>query len=335
MSNLLLKNSISVKIDDVWSARKRIAPFIRRTPLIRSNFLSDFIAPDASVFLKLENLQDTGAFKVRGAANAILSLSDEKRKSGVTTFSTGNHGLAVAYIAKQLGIRAVICISNDVPSAKVDAILRSGAEVMKTGHSQDEAQEECYRLNREEGLVVIRPFDDPNVIAGQGTIGLELLEDIPEIDTAIVPLSGGGLISGVALTLKQNHENIRIIGVSMEKGAAMYESIQSGHPILVDEAPTLADSLRGGIGLKNQYTFQMVHSLVDDIVLLPESAIADGMKFMLKKHHMAVEGAAATGIGAILHRSISTIGKNVAVIVSGNNVNDSTIREIFSESFPV
>lgn len=172
----LQKNITTV---DIWKARKLIKPYIQRTPLIFSKNLSE--QTDAFVYLKLENLQQIGSFKVRGAANKILSLTAEQRKKGVVTFSSGNHGIAVAYIAKKLGIKAVVCISRHVPKVKVDAITNLGAKVEICGESQDEAEEHCYYLEKVHGLTTIKPFDDPDIIAGQGTIGLEILEEIPDV----------------------------------------------------------------------------------------------------------------------------------------------------------
>ncbi len=323
-------NNADIRPSDIWQARARIQPFVTRTPLISCNCSSELPSDDMSIYLKLENLQTTGSFKIRGATNAIMALSSAERKTGVTTFSTGNHGLAVAHVAKQVGSRAIICISNEVPSAKVEAIRRTGAELRVVGKSQDDAEEYCYRLSKQEGLTVIKPFDDPYVIAGQGTIALEIMEDLPHVDTVIVPLSGGGLISGIALGLKSSNPSIRVIGVSMEHGAAMYESIKAGTPTEITEYPTYADSLRGGIGLNNRYTFSLVQSLVDDIIRIPESGIKDGMRFMIKQHHMIIEGASATGIGAILSREIKKLGRKVVIIVSGSNVDDKYVQEIMT-----
>ncbi|GMA61217.1 hydroxyectoine utilization dehydratase EutB [Alicyclobacillus fastidiosus] len=317
-----------IQLSDIVLASQQIYSYAKKTPTIYSERLSHTLADGATVHLKLENLQQIGAFKVRGAAHAIQSLSDEERNKGVTTFSTGNHGLAVAYVAKQMGIRAVICISNDVPNSKVAAIARTGAEIERVGHSQDEAEALCRQLNEEQGLTIIQPFDHPHVIAGQGTIGLELLEDVPHLDTVVVPLSGGGLIAGIALVMKSCGRNIRVVGVSMESGAAMYESIRRGKPTLVNETATLADSLRGGIGLDNRYTFPIVQSLVDEIVLVPEVEIQRGMQFMLKEHGMVVEGAAATGVGAILNRQIRNFGKHAVVIISGKNVDEGVLQHL-------
>lgn len=317
--NLIDKHTETITIRHIWEARKRIKPVINKTPLIKSPILSEHT--NSSVYFKLENLQEIGAFKVRGAANKILTLTPEQQKVGVTTFSTGNHGLAVAYVAKQLGIKAIICISKRVPKAKIDAINSLGAQLEIYGNSQDEAGERCHQLVQEQGLTMIKPFDDPRVIAGQGTIGLELLEALPEIDTAIIPLSGGGLFAGIALALKETDPSIRVIGVSMGRAAVMHESLQAGKPIELEEKDTLADSLLGGIGLDNQYTFPLVQKYIDDVILVPEESIAKGMAFMLEKHRMAIEGAPATGIGALLDGKVKQAGKHIVSIISGNNVN--------------
>src|SRR5699024_5674937 len=216
-----MKYEHEVTLKHIWEAKKRIDPIVSKTPLISSTMLND--QWNTSTYLKLENYHDIGAFKIRGAANKLLSLSQEEKIRGITTFSTGNHGLAVASVAKKLGIRAVICVSKRVPEAKITRLHRLGAEVKIVGSSQDDAQEHSYFLQKEEGLTVIKPFDDPHVIAGQGTIGLELLADVPDLDIAIIPVSGGGLFAGIAHVLKQYHPAIQLIAVSMENSAVMYE----------------------------------------------------------------------------------------------------------------
>lgn len=309
---------LPVTIRDVFEARKRIAPLIQPTPLIYSHELSRQL--NANIYLKLENLHEIGAFKIRGAANKILSLSPGQQQRGVTTFSTGNHGLAVAYIAEKLGIRAVICVSDHVARAKIDAIRRLGAEIVFCGDGQDDAENRCYELEKEQGLEVIKPFDDPYVIAGQGTIALEILEQYPQIDTAVIPLSGGGLFSGIALTLKSCDTSIRTVGVSMEKSAVMHESIKAGKPVVMKETETLADSLLGGIGKNNQYTFELVRQLADETLLVPEESIARGIRYMFDQHRMVVEGAAATGIAAFLNGNLTQTGKEIVVVISGSNI---------------
>ncbi len=302
---------------DIYRARRAIAPWVRHTPLTPSPSLSRL--GEGEVFLKLETVHDTGAFKIRGATNAIAQLDEKQQARGVVTVSTGNHGRAVAHAARRLGIRAVVCMSRLVPENKVRAIRELGAEVRIQGKSQDEAQEEADRLVSEDGLVLIPPFDHPDVVAGQGVIGLELLEDLPELDTVLVPLSGGGLLAGIAIALKAVNPAIRVIGISMERGPAMYHSIQAGRPVAVEEMESLADSLGGGIGLHNRYTFAPVRDLVDDIVLLDEAQIAAGMTHLYREEQIVGEGAAAVGVAALLHRKVEP-GERTIVIVSGRNV---------------
>ncbi|CEP67478.1 Uncharacterized [Moorella glycerini] len=309
-------------IRDIWAARRRIASIVAKTPL----FFSPAISEDtcSSIFLKMEIFHEPGSFKIRGAANKILSLTPEQQKAGIATFSTGNHGLATAYVAKRLGIPAFVFISERVPAVKVQALRRMGATLMIHGHGQDDAEEYCYKVARERGLTIVQPFDDPEVISGHGTIGLELLNDCPQLDKVIVPLSGGGLLSGIALALKSCDPAIKVIGVSMERSAVMYHSLRAGKPVMLKEEDTLADSLLGGIGRNNQYTFRMVRELVDETVLVSEEAIAEGMAYLFKNHQLVVEGAAATGIAAIRQLGLAKPGENVAVIITGKSVDAST-----------
>jgi threonine dehydratase len=309
---------------DVWEARKRIRGFAEKTPLIFSQELSK--RAGTQVYLKLENLQRTDSFKIRGAANKILSLTAEEKRLGITTFSTGNFARSVAYLAARLGIKTVVCISDRVPEVKVEKLRSSGVTLDISGTSQDDAEKRCYELVKEQGLTLVHPFDDPFVIAGQGTIGLELLEDLPEADTVIAGLSGGGLHSGLGAALKTADPDLALYGVSPEKGAAMNESIRQGKPAVTEEQDTLADSLLGGIGRNNQYTFSMVRQYVDHIILLNEKEIAAGMLFMERQHHMLIEGAAAAGIGAILNRKIP-LGSCAVVIISGCSVDPAVFHQ--------
>jgi len=269
---------------------------------------------------------------VRGAANKILNLSDADHERGVIAVSTGNHGRAVGYVARQQGIKATICVSTRVPQNKINAPRDTGADVVIHGDSQDEAFDRASELIQKHGYVMVPPFDDPLIIAGQGTIGLELLLDMPEIDTVLVPLSGGGLISGIALALKSANPNIHVIGVSMERAAVMHASLQAGHPVTLEEEDTLADSLLGGIGLDNQYTFRMVREYVDDVVLVSENSIATAMRFLVHEHHLIVEGAAAVGVAALLDSKITPVGEHIAVVLSGGNVDTQTALKIAQET---
>ncbi|MCY4469089.1 MAG: hydroxyectoine utilization dehydratase EutB [Thiotrichales bacterium] len=307
-----------ITLRDLYLARARIASGIRRTPLVASQSLS---APgSARISLKLETLQDTGAFKLRGATNFIRASGDAVRARGVVTVSTGNHGRAVAHAARRVGARAVICMSDLVPRNKREAIQALGAEVRIIGRSQDEAEVEAQRLVAEEGLTLVHPFDEPLVIAGQGTIGIEILEDQPEVDTVIVALSGGGLISGIALALKAANPGTRVVGVTMEQGAAMYESVHAGRPVEVEEAASLADSLGGGIGLENRYTFELTRALVDDCVLVSESEIARAMRHLYFNERVIAEGGGAVSVAAVLADKVPDLAGNVVCVVSGGNV---------------
>lgn len=303
---------------DIYQARKVIQPFIYETPLIESHALTKEVG--AAVFFKLENLQRTGSFKVRGAINKIIRLIDKEKSCGVVTASTGNHGRAVAYAAKELGISATICLSVEVPDNKVQAIRALGAKIALYGESQDDAFVCAERMQKEQGLVMVPPFDDPHIIAGQGTIGLTLLEELPSLGTVVVPLSGGGLISGIALALKMANPRIRVIGVSMEHSPVMYHSLKAGKPIKMDEKETLADSLRGGIGLSNQYTFNMVREFVDEVILVSEEEIASAMRFAFKEHQLILEGAGAVGIAVIMAHKMSNLRGDVVIVLSGGNV---------------
>lgn len=300
----------------VQAARAAIAGVAVKTPLIASRCLEG--AARQPVFLKLETLQPIGAFKLRGAANALSLLGVDERARGVVCCSTGNHGRAVAFAARRLGVRATVCLSHLVPEIKICAIEALGGTVRRVGRSQDEAQVEADRMVREEGLTDIPPFDDPHVIAGQGTIALEILEDRPDIETILVPLSGGGLIGGIALAAKALKPSIRIIGISMARGAAMQASLMTGRPVKVEELPTLADSLGGGIGLRNRWTFDLCRNLVDDVVLLDESDIYRGMRVLLLEERLVAEGAAAVGHAALLAGKVKLDGP-AAIIVSGQN----------------
>lgn len=302
---------------DIRSARGAIAGLVLRTPLVAAPALSALAGHP--ILLKLESLQPIGAFKLRGAVNAVARLTDEQRRRGIGCCSTGNHGRAIAYAAGRAGVRATICLSALVPDAKMRAIRLLGANVRRVGKSQDEAQAEIDRLARSEGLTDIPPFDHPHVIAGQGTIALELLEERPDLAAVIVPLSGGGLISGIAIAAKALKPDIRIIGVSMENGAAMHESLAAGRPVEVTEVPSLADSLGGGIGLGNRWTFPICRALVDQTILVTEQEIYRGMQALFGDQKLVTEGAAAVGPAALIAGKLKVDGPT-AMIISGHNV---------------
>jgi threonine dehydratase len=302
---------------DIRAARPAIAGLALRTPLVAAPALTALAGQET--LLKLETLQPIGAFKVRGAANAVARLTDEQRRRGIGCCSTGNHGRAIAYAAARANVRATVCLSALVPDTKVRAIELLGATVRRVGNSQDDAQAEMDRLTRAEGLTDIPPFDHPHVIAGQGTIALELLEDRPDLTAIVVPLSGGGLISGIAIAAKALKPEIRIIGVSMENGAAMHESLMSGRPVEVKEVPSLADSLGGGIGLRNRWTFPICRALVDETILVSEQEIYRAMQALFGDQKLVTEGAASVGPAALIAGKLTLDGPT-AMIVSGHNV---------------
>lgn len=315
-----------ISLDDIQNAKRRINGHIRRTPLAVSPSLSEICG--ASVSLKLENQQTTGSFKLRGATNAILSLNAAGRKKGVAAASTGNHGRALAHAARAVGSRATICMSKLVPGNKVFEVHRLGADVRIIGSSQDDAQKEVERLAEEERFTILPPFDNPQILAGQATIGIEILEDMPEVNTVLVPLSGGGLAAGVAAAIKSKHPHCKVIGVSMRRGAAMKASLNAGRPVEVEEFPSLADSLGGGIGLDNQFTFVMCRDLLDDIVLLSEAEIAAGILHAYEKEREIVEGAGAVGIAALLSEKIVRPTGPLVVVLSGRNIDMNLHRRV-------
>lgn len=316
-----------IGIDDILRARERIASKIQMTPVVASLALEELC--NMPVFIKLEHHQITGSFKLRGATNAIMNLSAAQKKHGVVGVSTGNHGRGLAYAARQAGIRCIICMSRLVPQNKIDGIKAQGAEVRIVGSSQDDAQIEVDRLVAEEHLTMLPPFDHFDIIAGQGTLGLELLDQLPDARTVLVPVSGGGLISGVATALKSTLPHVQVIGISMERGAAMHTSIQAGQPIEVQELPTLADSLGGGIGLDNRYTYAMVRELVDDIVLVTEREIAEAIRHAYWSERQILEGSSSVGIAALLSGKVA-LQPPVAIIASGGNIDMKLHHRIVS-----
>ena len=314
-----------VTLAEIEQARARIAGHVLRTPTLPSPSLTARLG--VPVHLKLEQRQTTGAFKLRGATNALLAMDEALRRRGVVTASTGNHGRALAHAAKATGTRCIVCMSGLVRANKVDAVKALGAEIRIVGTSQDDAQVEVDRLVAADGLVEVPPFDDPAIIAGQGTIGLEMVEDVPDVATVLVSLSGGGLASGIAAAVKGKKPDVRLIGVSMELGAAMAASLEAGRPVMVEERPTLADSLGGGIGMTNRWTFAMVRDLIDEVALVSEAEIADGIRHAYAEEREIVEGGAAVGIAALLAGKVRPDGPTIA-LVSGRNIDMTLHRQL-------
>ena len=323
-----------ISLADVYRARHRLAGRVVRTPLVESVSLSDMAG--TRVYLKLETVQPTGSFKIRGATNALAQLA-ERGVTRVVTASTGNHGRAVAHAARMLGLEATVCLSSLVPQNKVDVVRALGAQVRVAGGSQDDAEREAELLSRDEGLAYVPPFDELAVIAGQATIGLEIVEALPTVAEIVIPLSGGGLFSGVAFTARQCCPKVKLTGVTMRRGAAMHASLAAGRPVLVDEVSTLADSLGGGIGLANRYTFSLTQSLIDEALLVDEDAIARAIVHAYRHERTIVEGATAVGIAALLDKAVSASRQGspsgpIVLIVSGANIDMDLHRRLLLEA---
>lgn len=316
-----------IQLESIKAAHARIRGVIYPLRITASPSLSEQF--DSEILLAHEYLQITGAFKLRGALNAILQLGPGTNKAGVTAVSTGNHGKALAYAANYVGFPCTICMSELVPRHKVNAIRSLGAQIKIAGKTQDEAEIEAIRLVREEGYTMVPPFDHPHVIEGQGTLGLEMLEQVPDVDTVLIQLSGGGLISGIATAIKSIKPEVTIVGISMQRGCAMIESQKAGKPVEIEELPTLADSLGGGIGLDNQWTFDIVRDLVDELVSLSEEEIAEGIRHAYFNEQIVIEGGGAVGIAALLAGQIKP-GSKTIVLLSGKNIDMQLHRKIIN-----
>ncbi len=313
-----------LSLAEVLSARQAIAGTAVRTPLVPSAFLEQLTGRE--FLLKLEFAQPTGAFKLRGAANALAQVPADA--AGVVCCSTGNHGRAVAYAARARGLRALVCLSALVPEAKRQGIRALGAELCIAGRSQDDALAESARLEAAEGLIGISPFDDRRVIAGQGTIGLELMEDRPDVSTILVPLSGGGLAGGVALAAKAINPGVRVIGVSMDRGAAMAAAIAAGYPVEVEEVPSLADSLGGGLGPENRLSFALCRDLLDGVILVTEDEIYRAMQALFYEDRLVAEGASVVGIAAAMAGKLPAGEGAIATILTGRNLDMAQFARI-------
>jgi threonine dehydratase len=300
---------------DVQAARRRIADRVHRTPMLSSQTLT--VRMGAPVFLKAENLQKTGSFKARGATNAVRRLPSEARTRGIVTISAGNHAQAVAYAAAAEGIRCTVVMPAAAVQSKVAATRAFGAEVVLHGTPR-EAFERFGVLQREEGLVPVHPFDDPDVIAGQGTVGLEIAEDVPDVSLVLVPIGGGGLISGIATALRGLGAQTRIVGIEPVGSTAMRSALDAGRPVALDRLDSIADGL--GAPSVSVRTLQIVQRLVDDVVLVTDVEIIQAMRFLLERSKLLVEPAGAAGLAAVLNAHVLHRGGPIVVVLSGGNV---------------
>ncbi len=313
-----------VTLDKIYQAAFVLKEAARRTDLIYSEKLSG----DSQIYLKTENLQVTGSFKLRGAYYKIHQLSDEQKAAGIIACSAGNHAQGVALAATRMGIKSVVCMPDGAPISKVEATKALGAEVRLVPGAYDDAYEEACRLRDETGATFIHPFDDDEVIAGQGTIGLEILEQLPDADAIIVPIGGGGLISGVACAVKQLRPDIKVYGVQAEKAPAMVQSCKEGKPVTLTSVSTFAD----GIAVKHpgDTTFEIVSKYVDDVVTVSEDEIATAILTLIEKQKLIAEGAGAVSVAAALFNKLPISGKKTVCIVSGGNIDVNILSRVIT-----
>jgi threonine dehydratase len=309
---------------DVEEARERIKDQIYLSPFPQSETISRMAGN--RVFFKLENLQLTGSFKERGALNRLLTLAPEESKRGVIAASAGNHGMALAYHSRRLNIDSTIVMPMSAPLIKVTRVRQYGAESVLHGSDYDSAYAEAIRLGQEKGLTFISAFDDPWIVAGQGTIGLEIYEQNPDLDAVIVPVGGGGLIAGIALVLKTLLPKVRVIGVQSEAVPSMKAALEKGAPAKLPAATTIADGI--AVRAVGATPFELVKTYVDEIVTVSEGEIANAVLMLLEVEKTVAEGAAAVPLAALLNKKVSFAGKNVGLVISGGNIDMNLISRI-------
>ncbi len=315
-------------LGEVYAADRRIRAYIRETYLAPSPYFS--ASSGAEVFFKCENLQHTGSFKVRGALNKLLSLSETDLQRGVVTASTGNHGLAVAYSLGVLGAAGAVFVPENASPGKVAAIQRLGVPVHV--HGTDSAGTEVHARAHAEahGLAYVSPYNDPQVVGGQGTLGIELARQAPGLEVAFVALGGGGLISGIAAVLKSQNPLIQIVGCSPENSQVMVQSIKAGKILDLPSRPTLSDGTAGGVE-PGSITFDLCQALVDDLITVSEEEIKAALLEFLDAHHMLIEGAAAVPLAALLKHQAKFAGRQAAVVLCGANISSETLRSVLQE----
>lgn len=306
----------------ILRAEMRVRQLVKETPLERSPSLSN---ASQEVYLKLEQLQHTGSFKLRGASNKLLSLCTEERKKGVVTASTGNHGAALAYAAHHLGVKALVFVPENASKAKLEAIKQWGAELRFYGEDGVLAERFARKYALEKGLPFISPYNDLDVIAGQGTLGVELFKQLPDIDTLFLSLGGGGLLSGVACALKTANPNIKIVACSPQNSAVMMDSLEAGKILDIPSQPTLSDGTAGGVE-EGSITFDYCQKLLDERVKVSEEEIAEALKSFMTSHHMLIEGSAATVLAAYKKSQKSRYGQKVVLLLCGANISPETLE---------
>lgn len=316
--------SLPVTFADVRSAAERLKGVAARTPVMTSRTLNTLTGRE--IFVKCENLQRGGAFKFRGAYNRLSRLSDADKARGVVAFSSGNHAQGVALAAHLLGIPAVIVMPDDAPQVKVDATRGYGAEIVLNNRQTSSREEIARRLSEERGLTLVPPFNDRDIIAGQGTAALELVEEVPDLDAVITPIGGGGLISGCAIAAKAMRPNIAVYGVEAEGADDAQRSLREGRIITIPPPATIADGIRTtSVGT---LTFAVMRQLVDDVVLVNDAEILDAVRFLLLRMKIVVEPTGAVPLAAVMQNRIPASARRVGVIVSGGNIDPGQLRSL-------
>lgn len=315
-------------LDSIKNAYINIKEYIRKTPLIHSTYFSELC--HNNVYLKLENLQLTSAFKIRGALNRMIQLSSEEKAKGIITASSGNHAQGIALAAKYLGIPAKIVVPINISETKLNKIKQFDVTIIQEGDF-DEIETKARTLSAKENTIYISPYNDINIIAGQATIALEIYEELKNVDIIIVPIGGGGLISGIAFTAKALNPNIKIIGVQTQGASTMYESWRAGKIVHIQEFNTIAEGLLGGLE-SNAITFEIIQKYVDEIVLVDEESVKKAINLLWKLEGQLVEGAGATVVAYILEKTKKLKNKNVVAVISGGNINNSLFKEILNKS---
>ena len=312
-------------LDKIYQAAYTLKGVARRTDLLHAPNLSR----ETNIYLKAENLQATGSFKLRGAYNKIASLTEEQKAAGIIACSAGNHAQGVALSATKMGIRSVVCMPDGAPISKVEATKRLGAEVCLVPGAYDDAYEHALKLREETGATFIHPFNDEMVIAGQGTIGLEILNQLEDVDVVLCPVGGGGLVSGVAYAIKSLNPNVKVYGVQAENAASMAKSLEAGEQLTLPTVKTFAD----GIAVKHpgDTTFQMIRKYVDGVVTVSEDEIAAAILALMEKQKLVAEGAGAVGVAAAMfHRVPDIAGKTVCCLISGGNIDVNILSRVIT-----
>ena len=318
-----------ITLQNIQNAQENIMPYANPTPVFQSKHLSQLC--QAEVYLKLENLQVTRSFKIRGVINKLLSLTSEEKAKGIVTASAGNHGQAVAFGAKKLGFKAIIVVPTNTPKVKVDGIRQYGAELLLYGSTYPESERKAKEIAQIDGCLYISPYNDELIVAGHGTVGLEILEQLPNVDVVVVPVGGGGLISGVSIAVKSLKPNVQVFGVQSAAVPIMFESLKTGEIVKPHrhEARTIAEGLSGGVE-KGSITFGIIQEVVDELFLVREESIRHAVYLLWKNDKQVIEGSGAASAALLLEHQDLFIDKTVALVLTGGNIDESVFQTVLA-----